>query len=114
MNLDNTMAVTQNFMDSVNFDKVWRSVRKERKKWSCRFLKKLKTTHPELYQRATLLNEQDGFIMYDQRKAIEKRHSEYPMDDELEKKRKTDSTTSSTSSSSSSSSSSTSRSESEN
>lgn len=38
LNLDNTIAITQNFMSSNNFDKTWRSVRDERPKFSKRLL----------------------------------------------------------------------------
>lgn len=42
MNLDDTIAVTQNVMTHHNFDKVWRSVRVERRKMAITFLEKLK------------------------------------------------------------------------
>ena len=110
LNLDDTMALTQNFMSKVNFEAVWKSFRSERKKLSCRFLRKLKEGHPELYEKARTINKRDNFLMYDEKKNIDKRSSEYDLEDEIHKKVKTDSTNSSTSSSSSSSSSSESRS----
>ena len=42
MNLDDTIAVTQNVMTHINFEKVWRSIRCERRKFAQRFLSKLK------------------------------------------------------------------------
>ena len=41
INLDDTMAVTQNVMTHINFDKVWRRVRVERRKMGITFLEKL-------------------------------------------------------------------------
>lgn len=67
INLDNTMALTQNWMSVTNFDKVWKSLRSERKKLSCVLLEKFKKKRPELYQRAVDLNKEDGFIMYNER-----------------------------------------------
>lgn len=61
------MAVTQNFMSRCNFDKVWKSFRKGRKKLSCLFLKKLKVELPEFYQRAIELNKEDHFLMFDEK-----------------------------------------------
>jgi histone arginine demethylase JMJD6 len=42
INLDDTLAVTQNVMTHHNFDKVWRYVRVERRKMAITFLEKLK------------------------------------------------------------------------
>lgn len=49
LNLDLTIAVTQNFCNRGNFDKVWRSTRKGRKRLSVRFLRKLKERYPSHY-----------------------------------------------------------------
>jgi histone arginine demethylase JMJD6 len=38
VNLDDTMAITQNVMNEVNFEKVWRSIRSERRKFAQKFL----------------------------------------------------------------------------
>ena len=56
LNLDTTIAITQNFCNEGNFDKVWLRTRKGRKKLSVRFLAKLKTHYPHLYERAVKMN----------------------------------------------------------
>ena len=68
LNLDLTIAITQNFANEGNFDKVWFRTRKGRKKLSVRFLNKLKEHYPDLYQRAIESNRQDKFLMWDKRK----------------------------------------------
>jgi histone arginine demethylase JMJD6 len=70
VNVDNTMAITQNVMTKNNFDHVWRYIRKERKKMAVKYLEKLKTEHPKLYQRALELNEQDKFMMFDEKQKL--------------------------------------------
>lgn len=42
MNLDDTMAVTQNVMTHFNFENVWRSIRSERRKFAQKYLEDLK------------------------------------------------------------------------
>jgi len=77
INLDDTIAITQNYCSGRNFDAVWRSTRKGRKKMSLRWLKCLRAagedpataevTQPHLgvlAARALELNELDGFAMY--------------------------------------------------
>ena len=59
LNLDDTIAVTQNFANEGNFDKVWLRTRKGRKKLSVKFLELLRKNKPELYERAIALNERD-------------------------------------------------------
>lgn len=41
VNLDDTMAMTQNIMTHVNFDSVWRSIRCERRKFAQKYLSNL-------------------------------------------------------------------------
>lgn len=65
LNLDLTIAITQNFCNRGNFDAVWKKTRKGRKKLSVNFLRALKTKYPELYERAIQMNEEDGFVMWD-------------------------------------------------
>jgi histone arginine demethylase JMJD6 len=92
VNLDDTVAITQNYCNSVNFDTVWKRVRHERKKMAVRFLQRLQKYRPDLYERAIELNKRDGFTMYDKKFLGKKRGSE---------KRSTSSASSSSSSSSS-------------
>lgn len=65
LNLDLTIAITQNFLNRGNFDHVWRNTRKGRKVLSVRFLRRLQSVYPDLYQRAVDLNELDNFVMWD-------------------------------------------------
>ena len=72
LNLDNTLAITQNYCSRANFDQVWRKTRSGRKKMSVSWLRRLHQHVPDLAQRAIELNEEDGFVMYD----MEKRRAE--------------------------------------
>ena len=67
LNLDDTIAITQNYANEANFEKVWVKTRSGRKKLSVHFLKQLKSHYPKLYQRAVELNERDNFVMWDER-----------------------------------------------
>ena len=48
LNLDHTMAVTQNFSTSARFDAVWRITRRARPKMSAKWLEKLRRVRPDL------------------------------------------------------------------
>ena len=63
LNITDTLAVTQNFMNSVNFDVVWRSLRIERKMLAEFFMRTMKKKNPSLYSRIRLLNIRDRFVM---------------------------------------------------
>lgn len=52
MNLDNTIAITENFCNEGNFERVWIQTRKQRKRLAYKWLRKLKAPHPQLYERA--------------------------------------------------------------
>jgi histone arginine demethylase JMJD6 len=67
LNLDETMAVTQNFMHPHLFDEVWKDFRSNRKKLSHFFLKMLKKKQPGFYERALELNRKDKFVMFPDR-----------------------------------------------
>lgn len=67
LNLDDTMAVTQNFCNSVNFDRAWRCMRVQRFQLSRYFLHKLKKKNPAFYKRAIQLNSADKFIPFEHR-----------------------------------------------
>ena len=49
LNLDFTIAITQNICNRGNFEQVWRSTRKGRKRLSVNFLHELKSKYPDLY-----------------------------------------------------------------
>jgi histone arginine demethylase JMJD6 len=111
VNLDDTIAVTQNYCNSVNFEKVWVHVRSERKKMAVVFLRKLKKFFPEIYHKAVQMNEKDGFLMYDElKKVYEERKKKMSLEErekyEARRSGSSDSSSSSEPSSSSSSSSS--------
>lgn len=63
LNLDDTVAVTQNFCSKQNFAKVWRETRSGRKKMAVKWLRKLHELHPDLAVTAERLNAEDGFTM---------------------------------------------------
>lgn len=90
VNLTDSIAVTQNYCNSINFEYVWKKVRTERKKMAVKMLRMLELNNFEIYKKAIELNEKDNYIMYDKRKFVGR-------------KRRTDSYDSDSSSSSSSS-----------
>lgn len=57
LNLDTTVAVTQNFCSSENFDAVWVKTRKSRPKMALKFREQLKVHEPRLYQRTVDLKD---------------------------------------------------------
>ncbi|CAH0513594.1 unnamed protein product [Peronospora belbahrii] len=63
-NVDDTVAVTQNFCSSQNFPAVWRKTRSGRKRMAVKWLKKLETCNFELMALALELNKKDKFVMY--------------------------------------------------
>jgi histone arginine demethylase JMJD6 len=65
LNLDDTIAITQNYVNRGNFDRVWKDARKNRKKMAVRWLRKMKTIDNVLYKRALEINKKDNFMMYD-------------------------------------------------
>jgi histone arginine demethylase JMJD6 len=68
LNLDDTIAITQNFCSSRNFDRVWVRTRGGRKKMAVKWLRMLREQYPTLAERAEQLNTEDGFEMYDKEK----------------------------------------------
>ncbi|CAM9982678.1 unnamed protein product [Ectocarpus sp. 8 AP-2014] len=63
LNLEDSVAITQNFCSRNNFEKVWRKTRTGRKKMSVKWLKELDKEHPSLADTARRLNSEDGFVM---------------------------------------------------
>jgi len=61
VNLDDTVAVTQNFVSITNFPKVWKKTRKGRKHMAKRWLETLEHKYPELAKIAHTMNKDDGF-----------------------------------------------------
>jgi histone arginine demethylase JMJD6 len=51
LNLEDTIAITQNFASATNLDNVWRSMRRGRRRLSQIFLRKLESAEPELAAR---------------------------------------------------------------
>lgn len=96
-NVDDTVAVTQNFCSSRNFDRVWRKTRSGRKRMAVKWLNKLEQHHPELAARAVKLNSEDDYTMYhkpgekDEDEAMskkkKKKHSERDEDDKSSHKK---------------------------
>ena len=101
VNLTDTIAVTQNYSNSVNFPKVWSHVRKERKLMAIKLLKEMKTHKPDLFQGAMEMNKMDGFVMMTKEEHL---HNKKRKKESSNKKSKSDTDSSLDSSSSSSSS----------
>lgn len=59
LNLDDTMAVTQNFCNAGNLDRVWRSMRNQRPDLCDPFIEKLRSTNPQAYKRVLEVNIED-------------------------------------------------------
>ncbi|TDH70224.1 hypothetical protein CCR75_003976 [Bremia lactucae] len=84
LNVEDTVAVTQNFCSSQNFPAVWRKTRKGRKRMAVKWLRKLELQYPELAVVATKLNQKDKYVMYSKEQKIhthefsKQRKSEYP------------------------------------
>merc|ERR1711972_291594 len=63
VNLDDTIAVTQNYAGRNNFAKVWRATRTDRPCWCHKWLRAMDQQMPELAAEARRLNEADSFDM---------------------------------------------------
>jgi len=71
LNLEDTVAVTQNYCGPDNFDLVWTKTRREREKIAWLWLRNMRRYSP-LYQRAMELNKRDNFKMRHERPAGER------------------------------------------
>lgn len=67
LNLEDTVAVTQNYCGPDNFDLVWSKTRREREKVAYLWIRNMRRYAPELYQRAMDMNKRDGFKMRHER-----------------------------------------------
>mmetsp|Transcript_3851 Transcript_3851/g.11482 ORF Transcript_3851/g.11482 Transcript_3851/m.11482 type:complete len:470 (-) Transcript_3851:329-1738(-) len=74
LNLDDTVAVTQNFVSSQNFQNCWIQTRKGRRGMARLWHRKLKEEYPELAQIADRLNRDHGYRLEEERR---KHHEEY-------------------------------------
>lgn len=74
LNLDDTVAVTQNFVSTQNFPNCWVQTRKGRRGMARLWYRQLKIEYPELAKVADRLNEEHG---YDLEKAREEHHRGY-------------------------------------
>ena len=61
LNLEDTLAVTQNFCSQTNFHEVWKKTRVGRKHMAKRWLDALRIEYPHLAQIADRLNAEDNF-----------------------------------------------------
>lgn len=63
LNLTHTVAITQNFCSSRNFDEVWMKTRVGRKRLAWKWLCQLDVRYPHLAHRARSMNYRDRFLM---------------------------------------------------
>jgi len=61
LNLDDTVAVTQNYVGSVNFAHSWRATRVERRKMARKWRSLLQRERPDLYAECVAADAADGF-----------------------------------------------------
>jgi len=64
VNLDTTIAITENVCNEGNFERVWMLTRKGRKRLAYKWLHKLRKAYPVLYQKAVQLNLRDNWLMW--------------------------------------------------
>lgn len=65
LNVENSIAVTQNYCSHANFERVWVRTRSGRKKMAVKWLNQLKIHNPDLAEIAENLNRKDDFQMFD-------------------------------------------------
>eukprot|EP00756_Hemistasia_phaeocysticola_P023545 Hpha_TRINITY_DN15900_c0_g15::TRINITY_DN15900_c0_g15_i1::g.73772::m.73772/K11323/JMJD6; histone arginine demethylase JMJD6 len=63
VNIEDTVAVTQNYAGRINFPAVWRCARTERPCWSHKWLAAMDVQNPPLAELARRLNSEDAFDM---------------------------------------------------
>lgn len=64
INLDNTIAITENICNNGNFERVWTQTRKSRKRLAYRWLKLLRREEKVMFKIAVEMNKRDNFIMW--------------------------------------------------
>jgi histone arginine demethylase JMJD6 len=64
MNLDHTIAITQNYVSSSNFAVSWRWTRKGRPKLSQKWLERLRSVRPDLYSIAIDIEDSKDYDGY--------------------------------------------------
>jgi hypothetical protein len=72
LNLDDTLAITQNYCSTSNFDAVWRESRTNRKHMAKRWLSALQISEPVLAKAAIEMNQKDNFTFQFSKQAIRK------------------------------------------
>lgn len=75
LNLDNTIAITQNFCSRTNFEQVWVKTRSGRKKMAVKWLKLLDENYPTLANTARKINSEDSFDMYNESKKYKEKEN---------------------------------------
>eukprot|EP01082_Thalassiosira_pseudonana_P015381 g14603.t1 g14603 contig9:2251482-2253142(-) len=88
LNVTHTIGITQNFCSKRNFDAVWLQTRSGRKKMACTWLRRLKEQYPDLAARAKELNRRDGFVMWEDDPAEQRRWRQKRADKEKKKREK--------------------------
>lgn len=64
LNLDTTIAITENVCNAGNFDRVWLHTRQGRKRLAYKWLHQLRSHHPDLFNKAICLNLRDKHLMW--------------------------------------------------
>lgn len=67
LNIEDCVAVTQNYCGPDNFDLVWKSTRRDREKVAHLWLRNMRKFAPSLYDRAMEMNKRDNFRMRHER-----------------------------------------------
>lgn len=70
INLDTTIAITENFCNKGNFERVWLSARKGRKRLAYKWLGKLYRQNYDLYLKAKMLNQRDKWVMWEDKSRL--------------------------------------------
>ena len=88
LNVTHTIGITENFCSKRNFDAVWLQTRSGPKKVACTWLRRLREQYPDLAARAKELNRRDGFVMWEDDPAEQRRWRQKRADKEKKKREK--------------------------